>query len=171
MAHAGGTGVRITEHIHIERSPEDVWAVVSDPGTHTAWRPALVEFRLMSEGRLEVGSRIRERIRWAGREIEIDDVVTALDPPRRLGMRGGWKAADFELNLLLEPANGGTRVAFDWSFDPRTLLVRLATPLLGRTLRGATRDELAGLKAYVENRRASSATRLRRGAPAGRADA
>ena len=82
-------------------------------------------------------------------------MVTALDPPRRLGMRGGWKAADFELNLLLEPANGGTRVAFDWSFDPRTLLVRLATPLLGRTLRGATRDELAGLKAYVENRRAS----------------
>lgn len=147
--------MRILEHIQIDRPPEDVWAVVSDPATHTAWRPALVEFHQLSDGPLEVGSRIRERIRWRGREIEIEDVVTALEPNRRLGMRGGWKAADFELELLLEPANGSTRVAFDWTFDPRSLLVRLATPLLGRALRDATEDELAGLKAYVESRGAA----------------
>jgi carbon monoxide dehydrogenase subunit G len=155
MAYAGAPGMRITEHIDIAGAPEDVWAVVSDPGTHTAWRPALVEFRQLSEGPLQVGSRIKEKIRWAGREIEIDDVVTALEPPRHLGMRGGWKAADFELDLLLEPANGGTRVSFDWSFDPQTFLLRLATPLLGRTLRRATTDELAGLKVYVESRDAA----------------
>ncbi|MDQ3380142.1 MAG: SRPBCC family protein [Actinomycetota bacterium] len=71
---------------------------------------------------------------------------------RRLGMRGGWKAADFELDLLLEPRDGGTLASFDWSFRPKTLLMRLATPLLGRTLRGATKDELAGLKSYVESK-------------------
>jgi len=144
--------MRITEHIQIDRPPADVWAVVSDPSTHTAWRPALVEFRQLSDGPLEVGSRIREKIRWRGREIEIDDVVTALDPPRRLALRGSWKAADFELDLVLEPAGEGTRVAFDWSFDPRTVLVKLAAPLLRRTLVGATKDELEGLKSYVESR-------------------
>jgi len=143
--------MKITERIHIDRPPEEVWAVVSDPTTHTAWRPALVEFRQVSEGPLEVGSRIHEKIRWRGREIEIDDVVTALDPPRRLGIRGGWKPADFELDFLLIPESGGTLASFDWSFFPKTFLMRLATPLLGRTLRGATKDELAGLKSYVEN--------------------
>ena len=143
--------MRITEHIHIDRPPADVWAVVSDASTHTAWRPALVEFRQVSEGPLVVGSRIREKIRWRGREIEIDDAVTAFDPPRRLGIRGGWKPADFELDVLLIPDNGGTLASFDWSFFPKTLLMRLATPLLGRTLKNSTKDELAGLKRYAED--------------------
>ncbi len=142
----------ITERIRIDKPPEDVWAVVSAPSTHTAWRPALVEFRQISDGPLAVGSHIREKIQWRGRTIEIDDVVTALEPPRRLGMRGGWKAADFELDLLLEPRNGGTLASFDWSFLPKTFVMRLATPLLGRTLRGATKEELAGLKSYVESK-------------------
>jgi len=144
--------MKITERIQIDKPPEDVWAVVSDPSTHTAWRPALVEFRQVSDPPLAVGSHIREKIRWRGRTIEIDDVVTALEPPRRLGMRGGWKAADFELDLLLEPRDGGTLASFDWSFRPKTLLMRLTTPLLSRTLRGATKDELAGLKSYVERK-------------------
>ena len=144
--------MKITERIHVDKPPEDVWAVVSDPSTHTAWRPALVEFRQVSDPPLAVGSHIREKIRWRGRTIEIDDVVTALEPPRRLGMRGGWKAADFELDLLLEPRDGGTLASFDWSFRPKTLLMRLTTPLLSRTLRGATKDELAGLKSYVERK-------------------
>ena len=144
--------MKISEHIQIDRPPEEVWAVVADPTTHTAWRPALVEFRQVSEGPLEVGSRIHEKIRWRGREIEIDDVVTALDPPRRLGIRGGWKPADFELEFLLAPEDGGTLATFDWSFFPKTVLMRIATPFLGRTLRGSTKDELAGLKKYVETR-------------------
>ena len=144
--------MKITERIHVDKPPEDVWAVVSDPSTHTAWRPALVEFRQVSDPPLAVGSHIREKIRWRGRTIEIDEVVTALEPPRRLGMRGGWKAADFELDLLLEPQDGRTLASFDWSFRPKTLLMRLTTPLLSRTLRGATKDELAGLKSYVESK-------------------
>ena len=143
--------MKITERIHIDRPPEEVWAVVADPTTHTAWRPALVEFRQVSEGPLEVGSRIHEKIRWRGREIEIDDVVTALEPPRRLGIRGGWKPADFELDFLLAPEDGGTIASFDWTFFPKTLLMRVATPLLGRTLRSSTKDELEGLKKYAEN--------------------
>ncbi|HUF02485.1 MAG TPA: SRPBCC family protein, partial [Gaiellaceae bacterium] len=73
--------MRVTEHIVVERPREDVWAIVSDLDTHTEWRPALVEFRLLSDGPLALGSRIREVLRWRGREIELEDVVTALEPP------------------------------------------------------------------------------------------
>lgn len=46
-------------------------------------------------------------LRWRARELEVEDVLTALDPPRRFGAHGGWKAADFELDLRLEPDGEG----------------------------------------------------------------
>ena len=142
--------MRITETVHVDRPPSDVWAVVSDLGTHTEWRPALVELRQISEGQLVVGSRIREVLRWRRRAIEIEDVVTALEPERRLGIAGGWSAADFEVDFLLEPERDGTRVTMDWPLRPKSFLLKLVAPFLGRTMRRATREELALLKAYVE---------------------
>jgi hypothetical protein len=143
--------VRITEVVRIDRPPVDVWEVASDLSTHTTWRPALEEFRQLSEGPLEVGSRIREVLRWRSRRIEIEDVVTALDPLRRFSIRGGWKAADFELELALEPVEEGTAVTFDWRLYPRSLLLRVAAPFLGRAMQRATREEAELLKAYVED--------------------
>jgi carbon monoxide dehydrogenase subunit G len=144
--------VRVTETIRIARPPEDVWAVVSDLDTHSEWRPAIVELTQVSPSPLEVGSRLREVLRWRGRELELDDVVTALEPPRRLAIHGGWSAADFDLELLLEPDGDGTRVTMDWPLHPKSLLMRVAAPFLGGTMRKATREELELLKRYVERR-------------------
>jgi carbon monoxide dehydrogenase subunit G len=144
--------MRITESITIDRPAEDVWAVVSDIDTHTTWRPALVEFHQLSDGPLEVGARIREVLRWGKREIELEDVVTALDPPRRLALRGSWSAADFEVEFLLEPDGDGTRVTMDWPLYPKSLLMRVTAPFLNGTMSKATQEELEKLKAYVEER-------------------
>lgn len=148
--------VRITESIHIERAPADVWDVVSDPSTHTAWRPALEEFRPLSEGPLEVGSRICEVLRWRGRRIEIEDVVTVLDPPHRFSIHGDWKAATFDLDLTIESFEEGSTVTFDWPLYPKSLLLRLAAPLLRPATGRATREEARLLKAYVEDRAPAS---------------
>jgi carbon monoxide dehydrogenase subunit G len=144
--------VRVTESIRIERPPADVWAVVSDLGTHSEWRPAIVELAQVTPGPLAVGSRLREVLSWRGRELVLDDVVTALEPPRRLAISGGWSAADFDLELLLEPDGDGTLVTMDWPLRPKSLLMRVAAPFLGGTMRKATREELELLKALVERR-------------------
>jgi uncharacterized protein YndB with AHSA1/START domain len=141
--------VRITESILIDRPPSAVWAVVVDLESHPRWRPALLEFRQVSEGLLTVGSRIHEVIRWRGRSIALEDEVSAIEPERRLGIRGGWKAADFELNLLLEASGSGTAVTFDWTFQPKSLLMHVAAPLLKGTLERVTAEELEGLRTYV----------------------
>jgi carbon monoxide dehydrogenase subunit G len=142
--------VRIVETVRIERSPDDVWAVVSDLDTHLEWRPALLEFRQISDGPLQVGSRIREVLRWRGRELVLDDFVTALEPGRHFGITGGWKAADFDLDLLLEPSDGGTVVTFDWPLRPKSVLLKVAAPLLKGAMRRATAEEARLLKEYVE---------------------
>jgi len=144
--------MRVVESIVIESSPDAVWAVVSDLDTHTAWRPAVKEFRQLSDGPVDVGTRIREVLEWRGREIVIDDVVTAFEPSRRLGVRGGWKAADFDLDLVLEPVVDGTKVTMDWPLHPKSLLLKLAVPFMGGPMRRATRQELELLKEFVEGR-------------------
>ena len=147
--------MRITHSVRIERPPEDVWAVVSDPTTHTSWRPDLVEFRQVSDGPLAVGSLIHEVIEFRGRKIEIDDVVTALEPPHRFAIRGGWEAADFELDFLLEPVGeDATLATFDWPLYPKSLLMKVAAPFLKGTMKRSTAAEAEGLKRYVEGRAA-----------------
>lgn len=142
--------MRVVESVVIDRSPEEIWKVVSDPDTHTDWRPAVVEFRQVSEGRLGVGARIREVLDWRGRKIVIDDVVTAFEPARRLGFHGGWKAADFDVEFRLEPAGETTVVTMDWPLHPKSALMKLAAPFMGGAMRKATKEELELLKAYVE---------------------
>jgi hypothetical protein len=144
--------MRITEEIVIDATAAEVWAVVSDVSTHTSWRPALVAFEQVDEPPLAVGSRIREVLRWRGRELELDDVVTALEPKQRLGLHGSWPAAEFDLELRLAAVPGGTSVTMDWPLYPRSLLLRVVVPFLGRPMRRATVEELEGLKRYVEER-------------------
>jgi carbon monoxide dehydrogenase subunit G len=142
--------MRVVESVVIERTPEEVWKVVADLDTHAEWRPAIVELRQMSGGPLGVGSRIREVLSWRGREIVIDDVVTAFEPPHRLGIHGGWKAADFDVDFRLEPSGDGTEVTMDWPLHPKSLLMKVAAPFMGGAMRRATREELRLLKEFVE---------------------
>ena len=144
--------MRVVEKVQIARPAGDVWSVVADLDTHPDWRPALVEFRQVSEGRLGVGSRIREVLRWRGRDIVIDDVVMVFEPPHRLGLRGGWNAADFEVDFRLDPVGDGTEVTMDWPLYPKSFLMKVAAPFLGGALRRSTREELELLKDYVEQR-------------------
>jgi hypothetical protein len=44
----------------------------------------------------------------------------------------------------------GTRVTMDWPLHPKSVLLRIAAPFLGGTMRKATREELELLKSYVE---------------------
>lgn len=144
--------MRITEQIEIDAPPAAVWEVVSDLSTHTDWRPALVEFTQVSAGPLAVGAKIREVLSWRGRELVLDDVVTAIESERLFALRGEWSAAEFELALRLEPIATGTRVTMDWPLRPKSLVFRLAAPFLGRAMRRSTVEELEHLKGYVEER-------------------
>lgn len=143
--------MRIVESIRIERAPEEVWAVVADLESHPEWRPALVEFRQVSEGPLAVGTRIREVLSWRGRELVLDDVVTALEPLRHFGITGGWKAADCDLDLRLTGnGDGSTTVTFDWPLRPKSLLMKVVTPFLKGAMQHATAEEARLLKERVE---------------------
>ena len=144
--------MRIIHSVRIARPVDAVWAIVADPDTHTRWRSALKEFRQVSDGPLAVGSRIREVLEWRGRTIEIDDVVTGFEPPYRFAVHGEWKAAEFDLDLLLLPlGDDATEVTFDWPLRPKTLPMKIAAPFLRRTMERATAEEAESLRRLAEN--------------------
>ena len=147
-----GGFVRIIHSVRIARPIDAVWAIVADPDTHPRWRPTLKEFRQVSDGPLAVGSKIREVLEWRGRTIEIDDVVTGFEPPYRFAVHGAWKAAEFDLDLLLLPlGDDATEVTFDWPLRPKTLPMKIAAPFLRRTMERATVEEADCLRRLAEN--------------------
>jgi uncharacterized protein YndB with AHSA1/START domain len=144
--------VRIIHSVRIARPVDAVWAIVADPDTHPRWRPTLKEFRQVSDGPLAVGSKIREVLEWRGRTIEIDDVVTGFEPPHRFAVHGVWKAAEFDLDLLLLPlGDDDTEVTFDWPLRPKTLRMKIAAPFLRRTRQRSTAEEAECLRRLAEN--------------------
>jgi carbon monoxide dehydrogenase subunit G len=132
---------RIENAIEIDRSPDDVWAVLGDLEGVSAWVPEIAAVRV--EGRLRVCT-------LAGGAGEIHEEIDR-DGPRRsfhhrqtvhpLGLRRS------EGVFVVEPANGGSRVVWEAEVElPDPGREAQVLPLLEHGYRAA----LAGLKALVE---------------------
>ena len=102
--------MRRTQSVDIARSPEDVFAFVTDPSKLSAWQDA-EDVRQLTPGPLGVGCRLREVHKVLGRRrVEITEFVV-YEPGRRFEIRmvdgppldGRW---DFE------PIRVGTRLTF-----------------------------------------------------------
>lgn len=99
-----------TQQIEIGRSPEEVFAYLTDPSKLSTWQDAEDVIQL-TPGPLGVGTRLRETHKVLGRRrVEITEFVV-YEPGRRFDIRmlegppldGRW---DFE------PSNVGTRLTF-----------------------------------------------------------
>src|SRR5436190_9954628 len=97
--------------VEISRSPEEVFAFVSDPAKLSAWQDA-EEVQQLTDGPVRAGTRFREVHKAMGRRrVELTEVVEC-DPGRLLHIRviegppvdGRWEFAP-------TPA-GGTRLTF-----------------------------------------------------------
>lgn len=74
----------VLTQILIERSPDEVWRVLSDLPGWADWNPLIRQI----DGRLEPGARVRFRIALGLRALPIDAVVLRVDPARELCWRG-----------------------------------------------------------------------------------
>jgi uncharacterized protein YndB with AHSA1/START domain len=102
--------VQRTQSIEIARSPEEVFAYVTDPSKLSTWQDA-EEVTKLTPGPAGVGTRLREIHKVLGRRrVEITEFVV-YEPGRRFDIRvvdgppldGRW---DFE------PSTAGTRLTF-----------------------------------------------------------
>jgi carbon monoxide dehydrogenase subunit G len=120
--------VKIEEEIEIARSPEEVYAVVSDLERGPEWQPSLVRVDV------ERGTEVR---RIAGHEREARFEVTRAEPPRLFEIVSHVSHVRAWATFELDPAGAGTRVRF-------SLLLELSGPLrfAGRMIRGRAEHEV-----------------------------
>jgi uncharacterized protein YndB with AHSA1/START domain len=118
--------IEARQSFEIARSPEDVFAFVTDPAKLSRWQDAAV--MQLTPGPLGAGTRLREVHKVLGRRREEITEVVAFEPPRLFAMRvvdgppvdGRWEFA---------PAGTGTRVTFTPTVRLRPRL-RQAEPLV-----------------------------------------
>jgi uncharacterized protein YndB with AHSA1/START domain len=108
--------------VEIQRPVDEVFAVLTDVTLTGRWYPAKVEEWWTTPPPHGVGSVRRARVTMMGRTTEDDAVVTEHDPPRRAAMKGISSSATFEVTLVFERTEGGTRVDVVSTFHLRGVM-------------------------------------------------
>lgn len=134
--------------------PEAVWPLVSDPELLPRWFGFAERVEVLEgEG---AGQLRRQHGHWGKKRSEVDQELTAFDPPRRLAWRhlaerlNGKPAprfaasTDFSIDLI--PEDGGTRVRLSSAQVPASRVKGLVMRAFGRReLEGTLRKSLEAL--------------------------
>jgi uncharacterized protein YndB with AHSA1/START domain len=139
--------IRIQLTVEIARPPEDVFELLSDIERLPEWQASAIEAH--AEGPLAEGSRVTEKRRLLGRELDTDLEVVAYVPPTRLTLRSLSGPVNFTVDHELVAQAGGTQLTLVAEAQPGGLL-RLTEPVLARTAEQEFRQDFDRLKELIE---------------------
>jgi uncharacterized protein YndB with AHSA1/START domain len=103
--------------VEIDRSPQDVFAYVTDPSHFPEWQDAMVSARLEGGGPVQQGSRVQLTRRVGKREQTMTSELTEYNPPRSYAFRvidGPVRAVG---KGRFEPLGEGDRTRFTFELD------------------------------------------------------
>jgi carbon monoxide dehydrogenase subunit G len=140
--------IRIELTVEVARPPEDVFELLSDIERLSEWQASAVEAH--TDGPLAEGSRVREKRRLLGREVDTELEVVAYEPPKRLTLRSLGGPVKFTVDHELVAQAGGTQLRFVAEAQPGGLL-RLTEPVLARTAEQEFRRDFDRLKELLES--------------------
>jgi carbon monoxide dehydrogenase subunit G len=140
--------IRIELTVEIARTPEDVFGLLSDIERLPEWQTSAVKAH--TEGPLAEGSRVTEKRRLLGREVDTELEVVVFEPPSRLTLRSLGGPVNFTVDHELVAQGGGTQLRFLAEAQPGGLL-RLTEPVLARTAEQEFRRDFDRLKKLLES--------------------
>ncbi len=102
--------IKIELSIDINRPVEEVFAYVTDPANDAKWQDGVIESRLVSDGPMGVGSKIRDVRKLLGRQIESELEVTEYIPNKLFSLKVASGPLPFEMRQTFHPSGEGTRI-------------------------------------------------------------
>jgi uncharacterized protein YndB with AHSA1/START domain len=142
--------IRFTIETHIERPVAEVFGYVSDPDQLVTWQTNTVSAVQEGDGRFGLGTRLREVHRMpGGKELESVVEVSEYELDRTLALRV-VEGTPVHARMTFEPTDRGTLMRFG-AHGQLTGPMRLAQPLLQRTLKRQFARQCATLKRVLEN--------------------
>jgi len=138
-----------TYKIHIDRSPEQVWAYMMDFSKASRWRNLVREVEVLTPGPLRVGSELKITFDVQGKVRKAISEVWALEPARRFGVRNTEQNVTGNFEYTLVPDATGVTVTFTCDIQPHGWMW-LLMPWLLKGNRTRYREQLPRLKDEVE---------------------
>jgi NAD(P)-dependent dehydrogenase (short-subunit alcohol dehydrogenase family)/uncharacterized protein YndB with AHSA1/START domain len=137
--------------VHIHATPEEVFAVLSDPECYPKWVVGADKIRDYDEEFPEVGSRFHHKVGPGPVNIRDHSEVIEVDAPRRLVLQAKARplgTATIELDL--EESEGGTELLMEETPGDRLTSVFVGNPVTDTALRVRNAEALSRLKRLVE---------------------
>jgi carbon monoxide dehydrogenase subunit G len=135
--------------IEVARTPEDVFAYLTDVSNLPAWQSGVHTAQIEDAGEPRLGARIRESRHMLGRELNTTLEITEYDPPRVFSLRALDSPVPFVVRHELEPTDGGTRLTVTGLGDAG-LLPGFASGIMARRAEKQFRKDFERLKKLLE---------------------
>ena len=141
--------MRVELTIEIARTPEEVFAYLSDVANLTAWQSGVHAAEIAGGGEPRVGARIAESRHLLGRELHTTLEIAEYAPPRLFVLRALDGPVPFPVRHELEPGGEGTLLTVTGEGDVG-LLPGFAAGLMGRRVEKQLRKDFERLKELLE---------------------
>jgi carbon monoxide dehydrogenase subunit G len=135
--------VRAEVVVDIHRSPEDVFAYLTDVSNLPSWQSGVHSAE-------RVGDRIHESRTMLGRRMDNELEIVDEEPPRLFTLRSLNSPIPFSVRHELEPSGGGTRLTVIGEGDTG-LMPGFAGKLMARRAEGQFRKDFERLKQLLES--------------------
>jgi uncharacterized protein YndB with AHSA1/START domain len=142
----------IVQSVEIARSPDEVFAYLTDFSHATEWQENLVSADVEGEGPFGVGSRVKMTRRIGNSERTMTTEVIEHDPPRSWAFRGIDGPIRAKGKGTVEPVGDGTssRFTMELDFEGRGIGMLLVPLVVRRQARSDVAKSQAKLKERLE---------------------
>jgi carbon monoxide dehydrogenase subunit G len=140
----------VSAQIDVTATPEQAWAVLSDPATFSSWMDNHQGFVGEPPTALAPGGAFGQRLRVMGMPAEVRWTVDGLEQPRRLVLKGtGPMGIGLTASYVVTPGDAATRI--ETTFDFSGAAVFAVAGQLQREVGQTLQVSLGKLKALVES--------------------
>jgi uncharacterized protein YndB with AHSA1/START domain len=126
--------VTVRDSIVIDRPLEEVWAYLEDSAHDIEWRrPALKRLERLGADPITPGTQYQGVVAIGPKQYPYTNELTQYEPPTRLAWKAisstGWMIGS-NGSYVLERDDSRTRMRFEITLEPNTLLGRLVQPVV-----------------------------------------
>jgi uncharacterized protein YndB with AHSA1/START domain len=137
----------VSASAHIPAPPAEVFAFLADLHNLARWMSGIVSAELTTPGAVGAGTRAHVVRELLGQRFEVDVVVAAYEPPKRVQLDTSASGIEVRATLDLEPApgDGATATTLGLAMQIRARSIFMA-PVEGMVAGAAEQDIAASLE-------------------------
>jgi len=142
--------VRAELTIEIARTPEDVFAYLTDVSNLPEWQSGVHQAEIEEGGEARAGAHIRESRHMLGRELSTRLEITECERPRLFCLQALHSPVPFSVRHELEPSGSGTALTVVGEGDAG-MLPGFASGIMARRAQKQFRKDFERLKRLLES--------------------